>query len=65
MKKWIMGVIAGIVAFISLYFKGKSVGKQEQEAKENEKILDDVKKVSSSRNNSDNLTRVRKKYTRK
>ena len=64
-KKYLIGVCVGIFALILVYFKGKSEGKQEEKEKQNEKILDDVKKVNTARSNTDKLTRVRKKYSKK
>lgn len=65
MKKYIFGLIAGIFALFGIYFKGKSEGKQEEKGKQNEKVLDDVKKGTSARNNKSKLNSVRKKYTKK
>lgn len=64
-KNYILGLISGIVAIIFVYKKGKTNGKEEQEAKINEKIVENIKKVKSARNDSNKLAGVRKKYTRK
>ena len=65
MKKYLIGAFAGICALLGIYLKGKKDGKKEEKAETNEKVLDDVKKVSVARNNKSKLNSVRKKYTKK
>ena len=48
-KNYLIGLIAGIFALLGLYLKGKSAGKDEERAKQNERVLDDVKKVNIGR----------------
>lgn len=63
-KKFIYGAVAGVLALIGFYLKGKSSGKAEQESKANEKIIEDISKVKRA-TTSDNLKRVRSKYTKR
>lgn len=63
-KNFLLGAIAGIFALIGIYLNGKSSGKAEQESETNEKILNDIAKVKNS-TNSDNLKRVRSKYSKR
>lgn len=63
-KNYIIGTIAGMLALVGLYLKGKSAGKEEERAKNNEKVLDDIKKVNIARTDSDKRARVRSKYSR-
>ena len=65
MKKYLIGLFAGICALLGIYLKGKKDGKKEEKAETNEKVLDDVKKVVGVRNNKSKLNSVRKKYTKK
>lgn len=63
-KNYLIGLIAGIFALLGLYLKGKSAGKDEERAKQNERVLDDVKKVNIARADSGKRARVRNKYSR-
>ena len=65
MRKYLIGLFTGICALLGIYLKGKKDGKKEEKAETNEKVLDDVKKVSVARNNKSKLNSVRKKYTKK
>lgn len=65
MKKYLLGLLAGIFALFGIYLKGKKSGKEEEKAEQNEKILEDVKKAVGVRNNKSKLNSVRKKYTKK
>ena len=50
----ILGVFLGIVALMSLYLSGKKSGKKEEQAKQNESIVNevlDVKKDTVNRRN--------------
>lgn len=65
LRKYIYGLLAGIMAIVGFYLKGKSAGKEEEKNKQNEKIIKDIQKVKLARNDANKLKRVRAKYTRK
>lgn len=65
LRKYIYGLLAGIMALIGFYFKGKSEGRKEEREKQNEKIIKDIQKVKLACNDANKLKRVRAKYTRK
>ena len=52
----ILGSILGsIVALLALWFKAKNAGKIEEISKQNERVIDDVKKDKKARTKSANL----------
>ena len=63
-KKFFYGAVAGVLALIGIYLKGKSSGKSEKESKINEKIIEDIGKIKCA-TTSDNLKRVRSKYSKR
>lgn len=65
LRKYIYGLLAGIMALAGFYFKGKSEGRKEEREKQNEKTIKDIQKVKLARNDVNKLKRVRAKYTRK
>ena len=60
-KKFFYGAVAGVLALVGFYLKGKSSGKSEKESEINEKIIEDIGKIKRA-TTSDNLKRVRSKY---
>lgn len=63
-KNFFYGAIAGVLALVGFYLKGKSSGKSEKESEINEKIIEDIGKIKHT-TTSDNLKRVRSKYTKR
>ena len=63
-KKFFYGAVAGALALIGFYLKGKSSGKAEQERKSNDKIIEDIGKIKCA-TTSVNLNRVRSKYSKR
>lgn len=63
-KKFFYGAIAWGLALVGFYLKGKSSGKSEKESEINEKIIEDIGKIKRA-TISDNLKRVRSKYSKR
>lgn len=67
-KGWMIAVGAGIIAILTVFFWGKSKGKEEQEIKQTKEVLNDVKKakkVSASAISRDAASKLSKRYSRK
>lgn len=63
-KKFFYSAIAGGLALVGFYLKGKSSGKSEKESEINEKIIENIGKIKRA-TTSDNLKRVRSKYSKR
>ncbi|MGI5845980.1 MAG: hypothetical protein ACOX7D_02240 [Alphaproteobacteria bacterium] len=64
-KKYIAGIIAGVVALA--YFLGKRKGKQDEEISQNKKVLENLGRANKARsrlNDSDTVGKLHKKYKR-
>lgn len=67
-KGWLIAVGAGIITLFTVFFWGKSKGKEEQEVKQTKEVLNDVKKakkVSASAIGGDAAAKLSKRYSRK
>lgn len=67
-KGWVYAVIAGFIAILTVFFWGKSKGKQEQEVKQTKEVLNEVKKakkVSTSAISVAAAAKLSKRYSHK
>ena len=69
MKKWLIGLLAGIGAVISIFFYGKREGANDEKAKQNKEVLnrvDESSKIDNDVNalNDDGVAERLRKYRR-
>lgn len=65
LKKYIAGIIAGVIALA--YFLGKRKGKQDEKISQNKTVLENLGRANKARsglNNSDTVSKLHKKYKR-
>lgn len=66
-KKYLIGIIGGILAIIGVFYKGKKAGKQQEQFNQLKATEKNVKKARDVRDNitDDDRDRMRKKYKRR
>lgn len=60
----LFNALKGWLSVILAYWQGKKQGRKDVIAENDKKVLDNVDKIKSARNDTDNRKRVREKYIR-